>query len=54
MSELSTIKSRIQTIPIRGVNKDPAQKEQNKKKKGKELPQEEENDNSEEHVNEYI
>ena len=53
MSELSTIKSRIQTIPVRAVNKDPAKKEQDKRKKGKELPQDEDKDSSD-HVNEYI
>lgn len=53
MSELSSIKSRIQTVPIKAVNKDPAKKEQDKKKKGKTLPQQEDNSSSE-HVNEYI
>ena len=53
MSEPSAIKPRIQTIPVTAVNKDPAKKERDKKKKGKELPQKEEDGDSV-HVNEYI
>lgn len=53
MSDIGTIKSPIQAIPVRAVNKDPAKKEQGRKKKGKVLP-EQEKENSEKHVNEYI
>lgn len=53
MSDLGKIKPLIQPLPIRPVNKDPARKEQEKKKKGKDLPQQEDG-SSEEHVNEYI
>ena len=53
MSDIGKIKSPIQTIPIRAVNKDPAKKELGKKKKGKGLP-EQEKESSEVHVSEYI
>jgi hypothetical protein len=53
MSDLGKIKSVIQTIPVRAVNKDPAKKEQGKKKKGKTLPQQEKNSLIE-HVDEFI
>lgn len=53
MSELNTIKPLIHTNPVRAVNKDPGKKEQEKKKKGKTLPEQEES-SSKEHVDEYI
>jgi|GEM_PF-4271564 len=53
MSDIGTIKSPIQPIPVRAVNKDPAKKEQAKKKKGKGFL-EQEKESSEDHVNEYI
>ncbi len=53
MSDIGKIKAPIQTIPVRAVNKDPAKKEQAKKKKGKGLP-EQERESSEVHVNEII
>ena len=53
MSDVGPLKPLIQTMPARAVNKDPAKKEQRKKKEGKKLPQQEK-DSSIEHVNEYI
>ena len=53
MSDTGTIKPLIHTNPIRPVNKDPAKKEQSRKKKGKNLP-EQEKEPSEGHVSEYI
>jgi hypothetical protein len=53
MSDVGPLKPLIHTNPVRPVNRDPAKKEQEKKKKGKELPQQEE-DGSNEHVDEYI
>jgi hypothetical protein len=53
MSDTGSIKRLIQTNPVRAINKDPAKKDHSKKKKGKELP-EQEKDNSKGHVNEYI
>jgi hypothetical protein len=53
MSDIGTVKSSIQAIPVLAVNKDPAKKQQSKKKKGKDLP-EQGKGNSEVHVNEYI
>ncbi len=53
MSDVGPVKPLIHTNPIRAINKDPAKKEQGKKKKGKDLPQQEENSLIE-HVDEYI
>jgi len=53
MSDVGIVKPLIQTVPVRAVDKEPAKKEQGKRKKGKVLPQQEK-ESSEKHVNEYI
>ncbi len=54
MSDIGNIKPLIHTNPVRAINKDPAKKEQGKKKKKDEvLPQKEKN-SSIEHVDEFI
>jgi len=53
MSEIGKLKPVIQTNPIRKINKDPTKKEQSKKEEGKGLPQQD-NDNSDDHIDELI
>lgn len=53
MSEVGKLKPVIQTIPIRPINKNPRKKEQSEKEEGKDLPQQD-NDNSDDHIDELI
>ncbi len=53
MAETGNIKPLIHTNPVRAINKEPAKKEQNKKKKSKNGAGQDK-ENSRGHVNEYI
>ena len=53
MSEVGKLRPVIQTVPVRPINKEPDKKKQQKKEEGKELPQQED-ENSNEHVDEFI